>query len=109
MPSAVLFLIQVKDNPVSFRLPSRWQGVHLALLRDAKVPKQFKTEEQARRVAWRIVKNWVEAQMALIEAGLAMPAEVFLPYAVTNNGQTIYQVFENDKRLLGAGKSEYEK
>lgn len=103
-PSALLFLLDVKGTPVSFRLPSRWQGVYAAICNDSKVPRNFKNEAQAQRVSWRIIKDWVEAQMAIIEAGLAMPAEVFLPYAVTASGKTVYQVFEDDQKLLGTGK-----
>jgi hypothetical protein len=38
---------------------------------DRKVPRSKCTEDQAQRVAWRIVKDWVEAQMAIVEAQLA--------------------------------------
>lgn len=104
-PTAVTFLITVQEQLVNFRLPSRWHGVWAALKNDPNVPKRFKTEEQARRVAWRIVKDWVEAQLAIIEAGLAELAEVFLPYAVNpQSGQTLFQEFQAN-RLLGPGRS----
>ena len=102
-PAAVTFLVPVRDQLVSFRLPSRWSGVWAALKDDPAVPRALKTEAQARRVAWRIVKDWTEAQMAIIEAGLAELAEVFLPYAVNpNTGQTLFQEFEQN-RLLARG------
>jgi uncharacterized protein YceK len=103
-PEALMFLIRVRDVPVSFRLPSRWQGVYKRLLNDPKVPRAQRNEEQARRVAWRIVKDWCEAQLAIVDAGQAMLAEVFLPYAITQSGATIYQVFENNQKLLMAGE-----
>ncbi len=103
-PMALMFLIRFQDQPVSFRLPSRWEGVLKRLHNDPKVPRSFKTETQARRVAWRIVKDWVEAQMAIIEAGQAELVEVFLPYAVTNSGQSLYQVFNSSGKLLSAGE-----
>ena len=34
--------------------------------------------EQAYRVAWRNILDWVEAQMALLEIGMAKMEEVFL-------------------------------
>ncbi len=103
-PMALMFLIRFQGEPVSFRLPSRWEGVLKRLNNDPKVPRSFKTEIQARRVAWRIVKDWVEAQMAIIEAGQAELVEVFLPYAVTNSGQSLYQVFNSSQKLLQAGE-----
>jgi hypothetical protein len=38
--------------------------------------------------------------MAIIEAGQAQLAEVFLPYAVTGTGKTLYQEFESGNQLL---------
>jgi len=102
-PMALMFLIKFHEEVVNFRLPSRWEGVLKHLYNDPKVPRSFKTETQARRVAWRIVKDWVEAQMAIIEAGQAEIVEVFLPYAVTNSGQSLYQVFNSSQKLLQAG------
>jgi hypothetical protein len=103
-PQALMFLIKFHDEAVSFRLPSRWEGVLRRLHNDPKVPRGFRTETQARRVAWRIMKDWVEAQMAIIEAGQAELVEVFLPYAVTNSGQSLYQVFNSSQKLLSAGE-----
>jgi hypothetical protein len=103
-PSALTFLVDLKGEFVSFRLPSNHTGVYNALRRDAAVPKKFKTEEQARRVAWRIVKDWVEAQMAVTQAGLATLPEVFLPYAVTASGLTLYEsVSQHGMKALTAG------
>ena len=46
--------------------------------------------EQANRTAWRILKDWVEAQMALLETGMVQVEQIFLPYMLTE-GQTLYQ------------------
>lgn len=103
-PTALMFLIKFLGTPINFRMPSRWEGVAARLVADPKVPRAFKTDKQARRVAWRILKDWTEAQIAIIEAGQAEVTEVFLPYAVTESGQTLYQVFfNNSQKLLGMG------
>jgi hypothetical protein len=39
--------------------------------------------EQAARIACRIIPNWEEAQLAIIETGLVDLKQVFLPYAQT--------------------------
>lgn len=63
--------------------------------------KQIKdTREQAERVAWRILKDWVEAQMALLDIEMVRFEEIFLPYIETNNGKTIYQRLEEKQFLL---------
>lgn len=101
-PCALTFDVEINGDPVNFRLPSNYNGVRNSLNK-SKVPPKYRTDAQAVRVAWRILKDWVEAQMAIIEAGLATTGEVFMPYAVMSNGQTMYQQFiANPSRLLGA-------
>jgi hypothetical protein len=90
IPVALTFLIELNGEFINFRLPNNAQGVYNALCKEEKVPKRFKTLEQAQKVAWRILKDWIEAQMAIIEAGLATLPQVFLPYAVIGNGQSLY-------------------
>lgn len=101
-PNALTFTILVYDNPIPFRLPTNWQGVHQRLLAQ-KVERRYQTETHARNVAWRITKDWVEAQMAIVEAGMAQPQEVFLPYAVLPNTMTVYEAMtERDYKFLPA-------
>ena len=47
--------------------------------------------KQAERTAWRIVKEWVVAQMALIETEMVDMEEVFLPYMLAGD-RTLYDV-----------------
>lgn len=53
----------------------------------------WSTPEQAARVAWRIAKDWLEAQAALIDAEMALLDEVMLPYMLGDRGQTVYDIF----------------
>ena len=46
--------------------------------------------QQAIRTSWRILKDWVETQMALLENGMVTMDEIFLPYMLAG-GQTFYQ------------------
>lgn len=48
--------------------------------------------DQAERVAWRQLFRWVEAQVALIDTGMVSNVEVFTPYCVDRNGQTVFQL-----------------
>ena len=59
------------------------------------------TEEQAEKVAWRILKDWVDAQMALIEIEMVKMEEVFLPYTIIDNfGTTVYERLEQTQLML---------
>lgn len=93
-PSALTFAITVQQRPMFFTLPANIEGVLAALKRD-RVASKYCNVAQARRVAWRIIKVWCEAQLAIIDAGQASLAEVFLPYAQTPSGQTLYKAIES--------------
>lgn len=104
LPVAVTFCLVLNGGLVGFALPANYDGVLQTMKKDPKVPKKLLTGEQALRVSWRIVKDWVEAQLAIVEARLADVAEVFLPYAVTRNGKTLYmEIRENGMPMLNSG------
>ena len=94
-PSAVLFVISAAGREIPFQLPCKWPGVLEAMKRDPNIPSKYKTERQARRTAWRITHDWLRAQLAIVEAEQAELVEVFLPYAVLSDGQTVYQAFSD--------------
>jgi len=96
IPTSVTFCLVLNDRVVGFSLPANYAGVLRAMENDKKVPRKFLNKEQALKVSWRIIKDWVEAQMALVEAELADMAEVFLPYAITKNGTTLYREIESN-------------
>jgi hypothetical protein len=105
-PVAVRFTITVAGQSVLFRLPCNAKGVLKALNSQRGVPGTYRNLMHAERVAWRIVKDWIEAQMAIVEAGQAEMAEVFLPYATTDDGtQTMYGAFQRmqERKLITAG------
>jgi hypothetical protein len=99
-PSAIFFSIDMNDSPINFRLPSNWQGVLMVMNKDKKIPRPLKNNNQAMRVAWRIVKDWVEAQLAIIESGQAEFAEAFTAYATNSRGETLYQQLTHNPQLL---------
>jgi hypothetical protein len=99
-PAAVSFLLMLGGQPAPFRLPSNWQGVWAIIRKDTTVPRRLRTEAQAQRIAWRVVKDWVEAQLALIQSGQASLAQLFLPHAVRADGRTLFEVVAADPHLL---------
>lgn len=90
--SALSFRINTKFGNVAFRLPANISAVEAVLKRQFRRGK-FSTTEQATKVGWRILKDWVEAQLALVETGMVTIEQVFLPYAQDNKGQTVYEFF----------------
>lgn len=99
-PSGLTFTILFQGEEIDFSLPCKIDWV-LWRLKNSRIPSKLQTKDQAYRVAWRIIKDWVEAQMALIESELADLEEVFFPYMVSNNGaQTMFESFRDRNFLL---------
>lgn len=104
--TALSFRLKAPEGEISFKLPTAWQPVHETLKRQ-NVSRSLQTPEQALRVAWRITKNWVDAQLAIIETRMVTTAQVFLPYAITKDGSSVYEYIARDnKLLLGIGDNE---
>ncbi|MHB1131676.1 MAG: hypothetical protein ACYC4L_04740 [Chloroflexota bacterium] len=106
-PTAVAFIVPTQWGDQGFRLPANVEATWKALTKQSqsgKVPRRFATREQAARVAWRIVKDWLEAQMAIIEAEMVTLAEVMLPYHVQPSGKTLYQAMEDRRFALPEGR-----
>jgi hypothetical protein len=99
-PAAVTFVLDLKGQIFQFRLPCNAEGVLKVIRKERKLPQREQTMERAWKIAWRIVKDWVEAQMAIIESNQASMAEVFLPYMVSVDGLTFYQRFLESHKLL---------
>jgi len=91
-----------------FKLPANVNGVKEVLYsgrrgyygRDS----MKKREDRAYRVAWRIIKDWIHAQLSLIASGQAHPQEIFLPY-LYDGTRTLYQAYV-EGRLLTQGTKE---
>lgn len=107
---ALSFMIVTPEKKVmAIRLPCDAKPVLRVLdqqYRQGKVPRPLVNEEQALRVAWRIVKYWVEAQMALLETQMVKMEQVFLPYAIVKNGKTLFEAMQHDNFGLLEAKIE---
>ena len=82
-------------------MPANIAAVQRILKKQAltgKIPRRYTDDiEQATRTAWRILKDWLLAQLALIETGMASVEQVFLPYAQNPSGQTVYEALIEKK------------
>lgn len=62
------------------------------------------TIDQEERTAWRILKDWVAAQMALLDIEMVKFEEIFLPYIVDTSGRTMFERLEQQQFLIeGSG------
>lgn len=98
-PTSVAFLVDTPAGPRSFLIEANISGV----LRTFKKQKIKEDHDQAARTGWRNVRDWVLAQIAIIEAGMATMDEVFLPYLTDRNGSTVYKLYSSGGLMLGDG------
>lgn len=105
VPVAVTFSLTMNGTLIAFTLPANYEGVLSVMKNDRKIPRNKCTKAQALKVSWRIVKDWTEAQCAIVEAKLADITEVFLPYAITANGNTLYKEIQGSgMKMLKSGQ-----
>lgn len=100
------FLIDTGMQQIPIRLPVKIDECFEILKMEKKNSPRSNikaTREQAERVAWRILKDWVAAQMALLDIQMVRFEEIFLPYIETQSGQTIYERLAERKFLIESG------
>lgn len=116
---AITFTVETPSGPMTIRLPAdkekALEALWLDYVGDDKLnekgdgfhwssrKKKCKADfaEQASRTAWKIIQDWVEVQMSMIQMKQADTLQVFLPY-VYDGKRTYYQALSeaNFKGLL---------
>lgn len=90
-PCAVSFCLIQDGMQIGYRLPCNWRGVLAAMRKDSRVTGSLKRDEQAKRVAWRTVHDWLRAQLAMVEVGSAALDQMMMSHAITLTGETLYE------------------
>ncbi len=101
-PVSLSFMVNAPSGELPFRLPANIDAVDNIMTRE-RLPGHTKDGQPA-RVAWRIIKDWVEAQTAIIEAEMVTMEEVFLPYLIGDSDLTLYEIMKGKGFLLGTGE-----
>lgn len=102
------FVVRTPYGEQTYSLPANIERVRAVLLRQ-KVQPRYSTVEHAARVAWKILHDWMSAQLALIQTETVGLDQVMLPYAHTDErGTTVYDRFVEQRTspaALEAGAS----
>lgn len=70
------------------------------LLDGQNISAKYRTREHAEKVAWRVVKDWLAAQLALVDAKMATLDQVLLPYLHVDGEKTLYQAYAEREAAL---------
>ena len=99
-PVGMLFQIPVEGIPLTFKLPAKADRVFNYLKSQRRRPpngKELDTiKAQADRTAWKILSDWIDIQVSIIQLDQAEAVEVFLPY--------VYDI-KKDKTFFEIAKS----
>lgn len=99
--TAVSFKAQSEFGLIAIRLPFEAAAAQAVLNKQValkQIPRRyFNDGAQARRIGWRIIKDWLQAQLAIITMGMAKIEQVFLPYAQDSQGVTVYEKLREKK------------
>jgi hypothetical protein len=100
----IFFKIRLNNKELPFRLPAKAERVYSALWGEKQDWEHTRYGEgwraQAERIAWRICKTWLEAQITLINLEQAKLEEVFLPYLIMPGNKTLFETMEHNQFLL---------
>jgi len=92
----IAFIIPINGTSMSFKLPAQVDACEAVLKSSVRRPTETtykRIKEQSERTAWKIVADWLDAQMAMIELSQVEFLQVFMAYLYSHNQQkTFYQI-----------------
>lgn len=106
---AITFGLNIDGKQMGFRLPALVENVTEILYGGVdrwgnRKKISDSQREQAYKTAWANIRDWIDAQMALVATKQAKIQHVFLPYAVMKDGRILSEHIEsNPNFLLGEG------
>jgi hypothetical protein len=103
-PVGLSFIVKTPYGETAFKLPSNVDRVQ-AVLNKQRVRSEV-SRELATRVAWRILKDWVRANMAILETEMVSIDQIFLPYMQGRDGKTLYEIMEGRGFALPEGRGD---
>lgn len=97
--TGISFAVETPFGQRAFTLPVNAAKVQ-AVLKRQRVQPRYATPEHAERVAWRILKDWLEAQLAIIQTEMVTLDQVMLPYMQAQDGRSVYELVVDNQMAL---------
>lgn len=103
-PAGMTFQLATPHGPRLFTLPVDIDAMQVLLARQRKTNTRVKADRaQAERVAWRVIKDWLAAQLALVETQMAGLDQVMLPYLHVDGDRTLYAAYKEREAVAAIG------
>lgn len=103
-PHGITFQLRTPQGAQLFTLPVDSVPVQRILakekVRGTLAERMQTVAAQADRTAWRVAKSWLEAQLALVQIGLASLDQVMLPYLHVDGDKTLYAAYSEGRDAL---------
>lgn len=100
--TSLIFGIKLKDQTINFKLPVNWKKVQQVLKNEGFA--RSEDDDASYRISWAILRDWVTAQMAILATETVELPQLFLPYAMSGDGKTLYDKVMSSGLLLSDGK-----
>jgi hypothetical protein len=97
---AISFIINTKSGDLKVKLPARFEQVEKIFINNGL---RYKPD-QPYRTAWATLRDWISAQMALLDLEMVKMEEIFLPYVTDPNGRTFFEFSQERGFKLPAAK-----
>jgi hypothetical protein len=112
-PSGLTFALVTPHGARLFTLPVNIDAMHRLLIAESRAgrlksgqAKARESREQAERVAWRVAKDWLAAQLALVQTEMAALDQVMLPYLHVDEHRTLYAAYTEQENVLALNAPE---
>lgn len=101
----IMFYLIKDGQKIPFKIPMKIEKTRTIIIKavkEGKLSKKYLDEplrtEQGERVVWRIIKDWIDSQLSLLEIEYVEAIEILLPYAYNVIEQkTMYEKFIEKK------------
>jgi len=102
--AGLCFVLTTNGNVMTYKVPANTNKVEKRFLANRSRPPKTKEDktrirDQANRTAWKIMSDWVDIQLSLIEVDQVEASEVFLPYIF--DGESTYYEYLKKSNFKG--------
>lgn len=92
---ALSFKYKTNGEEIPYRIPCQWPEIEQLLQkRHKRGPYKKDLKYEAKKIAWRQPRRWVEAQLAFLQARQVKFEQAFLAYRLIGPNETLYERLE---------------